>query len=387
MNAKIVGRTRHLPTLWVVVLAAGVLRLVLSLFSYEYFIDDAYIYMRIVDNFVDGNGLFYNPNEAVLGFTLLTYVPLLALFRLLFPSAPSPLIVSFVNLGLFCVLCYALCLLLGSLKKWFWPALVAVLFYFPLVDANLNGMETTLFLCVLGGSLVFVKTKQWSAAMVTAALAVLTRPEGLFLLIPVSWLAFRESRWKDFLRASMLAGAMLAAFWIPAILIYGTFIPHSMLAKSSHLANEGVWIETGPLVKAVLLAFGLSDLSFLALPDLVRTAVLAAFIGALALFFLGLKRDSQIGTQVQVAGAFYLLVVCFYILGEPVRVFIWYTIPTCMAFLYVVFHGVERLDKHLGSTRMTAALSAGVVVMTLLTIPAVLPVRLQSISADAGALE
>jgi hypothetical protein len=215
--------------------------------------DDAFISLRYLANFFAGEGLVYNPGERVWGFTNFLWMALLA------PGIAcgvDPLACARA-LGLAATL--ALLVLVGvgppdgreGERSWnpAGAALLAISGGFLL--QAWSGLETSFFSLLLLISLRFHerarKRRGWPgvAAGLTAALATLTRPEGVFLfgLLLVDAVLERSSSVAPLPRR---LGALLLGF-APLVLVYaacmagyyGAFYPNSIDAKVS-LSQEQI---------------------------------------------------------------------------------------------------------------------------------------------------
>ena len=145
-----------------------------------YQLDDALIYLRYIKNVHEGHGLVYNPGERFNGLTspFFTFVMLLASF-------------FYGNLQLLSVVISALFLLATA---YFSAKLFARSRYGELITIILIvsfkyfyttiGMETTLFLFLIVSSLYLYKIDS-DFFVITLALLIITRSEGIFLAIPI----------------------------------------------------------------------------------------------------------------------------------------------------------------------------------------------------------
>ena len=120
-------------------------------------IDDAYITFRYSQNFLSGNGLVYNPGEAVLGTTTPLYALLISLIALFFRGslAPYPQLALGINAfadGFTCLLLMKLARRLGFPKAGTIGALLWALSPMSVTFA-IGGMETSFTILLLMGSL------------------------------------------------------------------------------------------------------------------------------------------------------------------------------------------------------------------------------------------
>lgn len=380
------GAARSRIFLTVAVLAF-VTRVLLKHFVLHTFVDDAYIYFRYSDNWAAGLGLVYNPGERVIAFTSYLWVVLIGGIKELAGGFPTTSIVTIVNTLLFAVYCYVLWRFLDRRRLCYWAVVIMLLFYFPFVDASVNGMETTLFLVVLVATLLALRKGRSTKAISLAAIAVVTRPEGVMLLLPACAISWRSlSSQKRLMAAAFSAVTIIAAILIPIYLYFGTVLPHSMLAKSSQVTSAN-WggTRTSALSKALLLAFGMSDGPYLHLPGLARGVLIAAFAVGAGAFFLGMFRARGKDPAILAAAAFYLLVLGFYVVGNPVRIFSWYSIPTAVCFVLVATFGIEEAFVRASYARLGSAAAAAAAVLCAGSFLA-LPYRVHTEEAHTGDL-
>lgn len=339
----IVGRQRFRIFLALAILA-GLTRLVLSYLVFRGFLDDAYIYLRYIGNWDAGRGLVYNPGERVIAFTSYLYVVLIAAINKLAIGISLTSVVMIFNTLMFVGFCAILWRLLDPTRKLYWAAVIFLLFYFPFIDATVSGMETALFLMVMAGTLLALRKGRFEAAIFLAAMAAITRPEGVLVLLPVCVVALGRLSWRRWIRGTLIGGVVVAVVLIPIYAYFGTVLPHSMLAKSAQV-TESDWagVHTSPVVKAVLLAFGMPDELYLWLAAPMRTAAIALFAISLVAFVVAIVRAWGKDPAILVAAAFYALVVCFYSIGNPVRIPSWYTIAPAMSFALVAIYGIEEV--------------------------------------------
>ncbi len=206
--------------------------------------DDAYITYRYAWNLSQGLGPVYNSGEKVLGTTTPLYTLALTLGVETLGAVQTIPLVSFV-LTVAADVVSAVVLFNLARRAWQqeWPAwMMALLWVFhPLrLDVATGGMETSVFTMLLllaYDRYMRPNSSYWTAVFL--ALALLTRPEALFAIIPIglSWL-WRD--WRRALRAAGLGGALLAPWLIWATLYYGSPVPHSLTAKSIAYADHAV---------------------------------------------------------------------------------------------------------------------------------------------------
>lgn len=368
-------------------LVAVAVRLWIGLRVYRYFIDDAYIFMRYAENFAAGRGLVFNPGEWVLGFTspLFTFV-LTALTRVFSPHDAAPVIVV---MNAICFLAFAVALLKlffdGTLRSLALPALL--LLYFPFIDASLNGMETMLMLATMFATLFLLERLRFELAVVAAALCALTRPEGVvwFVLVTAFLLATERHR---FPRRAWFAMAAVGLAWAAfASWRYGSFLPQSLVAKSSHVWQVARAVQSTPFEMHLYLSTAITDTLFQGLGARLRLAATLAASAATVLFLVGAVQLVRWRSPLVVAAGFYALVLALYAAGNPVDLSSWHTIPTAAAFFVVAFAGLESLTRRFRSAAIDVALVGAVLAFCAVSLRVALPRRTVAINEVQGSMD
>ncbi len=282
-------------------------------------IDDAYILYRYAASWATGGGPFFNPGEAVEGYSSPLWVILAALLHRIAGHAALPLLMKGAGAlaGAVTVLLAArLTRTLAARAGWerpaaAWAGLLAgcVLALSPAFAMHaMNGLETAPYAaCLVLAALLHVRTgalptRRWSAAAWALAAASLLRPEGVAiaaLLCLIQALAIAPdrpaaaSRWRPLADLGPVA-AVLALVALHRWLVYeGAWLPNTYHAKIG-----GFWgIGRGPYVAAGLLppllgipGIALALVGLLRAPRLARRAapaVAAGLAGALLPLVLG----------------------------------------------------------------------------------------------------
>ena len=199
-------------------------------------IDDAFITFRYARNLLDGAGFVYNPGEHVLGTTTPLYTLFMALISVITGSRDFP----WLALGVNALADAATCVLLVRLGEKFSGqrsvGLAAGLLWAiaPLsVTFAIGGMETSVFilLMVLTADVYFRGHTRWAA--LTAALLLLTRPDGALFVGPLILdLVIRQLRQRRFPWAEAGVFSLTGLPWaIFAGVYFGSPLPHSIAAK------------------------------------------------------------------------------------------------------------------------------------------------------------
>ena len=197
-------------------------------------IDDAFITFRYVENIAGGRGFVYNPGEPVLGTTTPLYTLLLALLWVV-GLVDLPRVAQIVNAladGITATLVFVVGRrLLPSDGAALAASTIAACSGWSVFFA-LSGMETALFTTLVVGSLGACLWRRSVLAVVLAALATLTRPEGALVAgLVLGQLTVRRRRLPVAHLGLLLA--LLAPWLVYATWTFGHPIPHSALAKAA----------------------------------------------------------------------------------------------------------------------------------------------------------
>jgi len=204
-----------------------------------YDIDDALITYRYADNIATGIGFVYNPGEHILGTSTPLYTLILATLRLL--GIPVPLASNVLNFLASIAIVAVTMVLVQQLSGSSITGMLAVsilLVQGSFLRYSMAGMETPLYtLLIVATFFAFINQHTWLSATL-AALAALTRLDGLGIVGAVllaCWIQRRRLPLKE-----MLTVALILAPWVVfAFLYFGSPIPLAMLAKQQHLRASG----------------------------------------------------------------------------------------------------------------------------------------------------
>ena len=245
---KSVTRNARLWTRSVLILYVLLVTLTIYLAFMNWSSDDPFITYRYSDNIRHGLGFLYNPGERVLSTTTPLFALILALLGYVWQNVPD--LAHFLS---------ALSLALGAICLWDlsrsyktpFVGWASLLLYptFPLL-LNTLGAETTLYLAFCLGSFTFYARQKYYETAIFAALAVLTRPDGILvpIVITVDYLIknlkiFRGTgtlRWKSFPWSAVIIFFLIAVPWfIFAWVYFGSPIPATLVAKHNQGALTG----------------------------------------------------------------------------------------------------------------------------------------------------
>ena len=321
-------------------------------------IDDAFIAMRYAVNFVNGQGLVFNPGEYVEGYTCFLWVLMLAACAAL---GLDPVIASKLLGALFLLLTLVVTAWFFPTdpKRQVWSVLVAPALFAANAAVSMwavHGLETAMFTLLVtlalradlrdhGGERF---RAGWSA--VGYALATLARPEGagLFGASVLFWIVSRPGRllegaiWRHLLGYA----AIVAPYWLWRLDYYGLPLPNTFYAK-----------------------VGLS------LPVVLRGMdyVLDFFAGPGALLFLALvavllvgRRERRLAFLGWILGAYLLMVALEGGDAFPAHRFM---VPICPVLYLLVQEGFSGICEWGPSTRSGRVLARAAMVVVLAAAP------------------
>jgi tetratricopeptide (TPR) repeat protein len=256
---------------WINILAAIVIGLIIYLFyqrcnEIKFIQDDAFISLRYVENFVNGNGLVFNHGENVEGYTNFLWVMILSA-SLFFARAfnihlnlsqfSQNLSILFGSALFFLVFLFTK-KLINKITGMSSPAEIIIssfslftpfmlLYSAPIVYWSVGGMETTLFLFLtlltIHRFLFFQENSKVDFIFIASSVAnALIRPEGLLIFFLLEIFAFiiqlRTSGFKSALLNRKMKLEILY-FLIPIsfhltfrLIYYGYFFPNTFYAKT-----------------------------------------------------------------------------------------------------------------------------------------------------------
>ncbi len=220
--------------------------------------DDAYIYLRYAENFVDLGALVFNANERVSSMT----APVVALIDALLYAATGRALVAYKLLG---VLCLAYCAWTvargasgdGRLRA----ALLVIVLLSPCVLLwTVGGMETPLLMALITAITALALRADVERPSVLAAvgllsgLAFVTRFDSVCFTAPVALHLLTRAKSAGRRLAFVLCGAPLPLAWLAsAFHWYGDVLPTSYYVKTPSFARDV--LSTNALYIAQYLVF------------------------------------------------------------------------------------------------------------------------------------
>jgi len=332
-------------------------------------IDDAYITFRYAQNLLQGDGLVYNPGQMVLGTTTPVYALLMAGLAALAGGAHAPfphlaLAVNALADGLTCWLIVRLADKFAARRAGIAAALVWALAPMSVTFA-IGGMETSLFVALTMATFYFHSHDRPVAAALSGAFSLLTRPDALLFLLPLAVERARRSLPQGRMNPerSPVGAAEAFAFLIPVgvwailgSLIYGSPIPHSILAKVAayRLPPEAALIRLLQHYATPFLEHLVAGTWFIGVGIVVYPVLFGA--GALRL----LRKQPGVWPALVYPWAYLLA----FAIANPL-LFRWYLAPPLPMYLLGIFLGFERLGGDLRLPALPLAAAACAAALTL----------------------
>ena len=301
-----------------------------STIGIPYAAEDAYITFRYARNFAAGQGLIYNPDERVFGFSSPVWTLWSSLaFKLGAPPVEwtrvTGVAADLVTLLLLTTLLWRHA---SRTAAWCFAFFFVAWPYFGAV--SISGMESPLMLALIALAAFGIdRNTPWAG--VAIGLLGLVRPEGLAsAAVVMIW-----ATWRTRLVSLAIIGAGVAALWF----YFGSPIPQSVLAKSALYGMPGPWGAkhwwqwVAPLVPG---AFpDVAEVTHLLLFVVVSGP--AAFMGALFL-----RRQLRSGLAAAIAAC---LVVWLGYVVLGVAYFWWYLLVPLVGFCLLAATGLPQLVR------------------------------------------
>jgi arabinofuranosyltransferase len=198
--------------------------------------DDAFISYRYVKNFINGDGLVFNPGERVEGYTNFLWIIILSIFAQL---GLNMIVVSKV-LGIAAgattlFLIYQISLSLFRKKDWVFPLFAPLLLASNSAFAywSISGLETAFFVMAVLLSVYLYFTNE-RLMIISCALSSLIRPEGVlvFGILVLHKFFFKKDNLKNCLSSILGFVLLLVPFLVFKIFYYGDLLPNPFYAKT-----------------------------------------------------------------------------------------------------------------------------------------------------------
>lgn len=332
-------------------------------------IDDAYITFRYAQNLLAGNGIVYNPGEAVLGTTSPLYMLVMAGMGLFTggSQAPYPTLSLFANAIADAGTCWLLIKLgeeLGYRRAGLAAAIVWAVAPWSVTFA-IGGLETSLLILFGTATFYLYSIDKPVPAGLTGSLSLLTRPDALLFLLPLGIERLRRAFGPKKINPDPLPLTIkeLVAFAIPTLIwiiystaIYDSPIPHSILAKVAayRLSEEAAMVR-------LLQHFATPFLGHLTFGTKWIVIGLILFPVLYGLGVLKILREKFNTWPAMIYPWFYFMV---YAIANPL-IFRWYLTPPLPLYFMGIFLGGERLASDLKSKLPAILMAICALVLTL----------------------
>jgi hypothetical protein len=312
-------------------------------------IDDSYITYRYARNILAGNGFVYNPGEHVLGTTTPLYTILLTTMGVFTGgiNAPFPQIAMLINAladGLMCLLLLFLGYKFKSIYAGIGAALVWAIAPFSVTFA-IGGLETSVYVLLLTGAVTAHLSNRHVFTAFLGALALLTRPDALILLIPLAmdrlWQIYKDQQLSKHSISTFRYVLEMSAFFIPVLVwvvfsnsYFGGSLPHSIAAKTIayRLPSDTALIR---LLQHYATPF-LGHITF-GIPWIGIGLVLYLF-----LYIVGSRRAWQVNQHSWSFLMYPWLYFAIFAIANPL-IFRWYLTPPLPALILFILIGAEKI--------------------------------------------
>ncbi len=205
-----------------------------SLFNYSFVEEDAFIYFRCAENIISGHGYSFNAGYRIEACSSLTWLSLLILFlksgcNILIASKILGIVLGCLSL----LLIYAITRCFTQQMPWvILPAFLSSL-SIPFFFWNQMGLETALYTLIYLSLILLCLKKEWFMYWpAISLLLVLTRPEGIFLLLGLLsvFYIYRE-RSKIIIYTSLSFIILLLALIVLRLFYFHDFLPSPFYIK------------------------------------------------------------------------------------------------------------------------------------------------------------
>lgn len=310
-------------------------------------LDDPYVTYRYTDNLLAGLGPVYNPGERVLSTTAFGYGLVLAAVHALLPwfaLPPTSNTLSALGLAALALATYLLCARHGRPTAGFGAGLLVLAS--PLLLASF-GLETCLFLGVVGWSALAFDARRPLAGALLAALATALRADGA-LAFAVLWFCASAAQRAPLIAPALAYAAVAVPYEALLALLFGSPVPTTLRAKIAQATIAGWSDYLGGLRELVAERLALTRLYWAAVPlGLAGLGAAALRWWALPLVLWGLVQA-----------------VTYQLLG--VASYTWYYAPLVPGTALLVALGAEELARLAVRRVRGTALAATVLSLVLL---------------------
>ena len=244
-------------------LASVGLAIGLTIYAWDFRLDDTLIYARYARNFGNGDGLVFNPGEHRNGTASYAYGLILGIPALLGVST-IPAVAVILTGAAIAATCALLILYLAPQRTPFGLALAglgAIAYAGASLHYHALGVEIAPALLALTASFALIRHGRLSWAGAAAGAAVALRPELVFVVVPLAAALALESRPRAG-RFGVPALLVVAPFVAFSLVYYGSLLPESFAARaaqadSGYFGPPDLYLSTAKgLLRALYLPWG-----------------------------------------------------------------------------------------------------------------------------------
>jgi hypothetical protein len=206
----------------------------------HYYWDDPYIISVYARNIINGNGFAFNVDERIFGTTTPLYTLLISLVGFL--GADLPLASNII--GILCTALLSVTLFYGfySEGRKLAGLICASLVLLLKQSYIFTGIETYLYAFLIYCTIAFYCRKKFLSAALLAGLAILTRYDGILLVLVIVvayYLEYKKFPW----RYASLFLVITVPWFIFAYIYFGDFLPQTFYAKRGLISSSQYFNE------------------------------------------------------------------------------------------------------------------------------------------------
>jgi hypothetical protein len=310
-------------------------RLFLSGFT-GYTSDDSFITYRYARNLASGEGFAYNPGDRVQGTSSPLYTLVLSAVAVTSGSSILPVASRLISLTADVMSLIVLWSLLSSFSGHA-RFLVCLLFalYPKVVLIGISGMEASFTVMMMLAALYFYREGNAYRAFLMFSLLLLCRVDSaVWILVCMSWGIWRTA--KIPLSAALTAGITYAPWVLFSLFYFGSWVPHSIVAKSVSWNHLFATFDPLRIILGYLPFQGLQGVSF-SIQELSAVFFLLPVISGLV---IGLHRKDIL----VVFPVFFVLYNLAFSFGR-VLMTDWYYLPGYLAYFVTLGCTVDWLSR------------------------------------------
>jgi len=194
-----------------------------------FYLDDVLIYARYIENFLNGDGLVYNIGEKFNGLTspFFTYISISTSY--LFDNVVYGL--NSLSALFFILSIWIFQRIFNYVSNEIFVVISSIMFITSPYTYSVFGMETYLFIFLIGLNIYLFLTEKYYLLLTTMALLLLTRNEGIFLILALVIEHFRLKREFPKISYFILPIILVVSHFSFNYIYYGALLPETGPAK------------------------------------------------------------------------------------------------------------------------------------------------------------